>query len=85
MPPDPEITLREFMEVRLDGMEDKFDRRFKALERKVDSLEQKVESLEHCISNDIKHAIKVWRYIGSAIVIILSALVIAWLQQRLGL
>jgi len=34
MPPDPEITLREFMELRFAG-----------LEKKVESLEKKVDAL----------------------------------------
>jgi hypothetical protein len=74
MAPDPNVTLREFMELRFAG-----------LEKKVDNLEKKVEALEDCISNDVKHAIKMWRYIGGAVVAIVVALAIAWLRQALGL
>lgn len=69
-----EVPLRDFMELRFAG-----------LEKKVDSLEKKVDALEDCISNDVKHAIKMWRYIGSLVVGILAALAVAWLRQWLGL
>jgi tetrahydromethanopterin S-methyltransferase subunit G len=69
-----EVTLREFMELR-----------FKNLEKKVDSLEKKVDALEAIISNDVKHAIKMWRYIGGLVVAIVVALTVAYLRQRLGL
>jgi len=85
MPPDPEVTLKEFMDVRLEATEEKFDGRFNALEAKVDKLEGKVQDLEDCITNDVKHAIKAWKYIGGLIMVIVTALVVAWLQQRLGL
>jgi len=74
MPPDPEITLREFMELRFAG-----------LEKKVENLEKKVEALDDCISNDVKHAIKMWRWIGGVVITIVVALAIAWLRQALGL
>jgi hypothetical protein len=74
MAPDPEITLKEFMDLR-----------FGALEKKVDKLQEKVETLEDCINNDVKHAIKMWRYIGGLVITIVVALAIAWLRQWLGL
>lgn len=61
------------------------DLRFNGLEKKVDALEKKVEALEDCITNDVKHALRTWKYIGGLIVVVLTALAIAWLQQRLGL
>jgi tetrahydromethanopterin S-methyltransferase subunit G len=72
--PSDTVSLKEFMDLR-----------FRALEKKVDSLEKKVEALDDCISNDVKHAIKMWRYIGGLIIAIVVALVIAWLRQWLGL
>ena len=61
------------------------DLRFQALEKKVERLEKKVEDLEDCISNDVQHAIRMWRYIGGLVVAIVVALVVAWLRQWLGL
>ena len=74
MPPDGDVTLKEFMELR-----------FAVLEKKVDDLQGKVENLEDCINNDVKHAIKMWRYIGGLVVAVVAALAVAWLRQRLGL
>jgi hypothetical protein len=73
MPPD-DVTLKEFMELRFDGLDDK-----------VGDLDKRVKALEDCIANDVKHAIKMWRYIGGAVVAIVVALAIAWLRQWLGL
>jgi len=74
MTPDPEVTLKEFMELRFDG-----------LDEKVGDLDKRVKALEDCISNDVKHAIKMWRYIGGLVVAIVVALAVAWLRQALGL
>lgn len=74
MPPPAEVTLREFMELRFDG-----------LDEKVIDLDGRVKTLEDCINNDVKHAIKMWRYIGGLVVAILAALAAAWLRQMLGL
>lgn len=73
MPPT-EVTLREFMELRFDG-----------LDEKVSDVDRRLKAVEDCISNDVKHAIKMWRYIGGLVVGILAALAIAWLRQALGL
>jgi len=73
MAPDT-VSLREFMDLR-----------FQALEKKVDKLQEKVETLEDCLNNDVKHAIRLWKYIGGLIVTVVVALTLAWLKQRLGL
>ena len=73
MPPDT-VSLREFMDLR-----------FQALEKKVDRLQEKVETLEDCLNNDVKHAIKLWKYIGGLVVTVVVALALAWLKQSLGL
>lgn len=79
MPPD--VTLKEFMGLRFDGLDDKVGN----LDKKVGDLDKRVKALEHCISNDVKHAMRIWRYIAALFVAILTALAIAWLRQVLGL
>lgn len=69
-----EVTLKEFMELRFDG-----------LEQKVNDLDKRVKTLDDCISNDVKHAIRMWRYIGGAVVLIIVALATDWLRLWLGL
>ena len=69
-----EVPLKEFMELRFDG-----------LDEKVGGLDKRVKTLEDCISNDVKHAIRTLRYIGGVIMVIMIALAIAKLQQMLGL
>jgi len=71
---EAEVTLKEFMELRFDG-----------LDEKVGDLDTRVKALEDCISNDVQHAIKMWRYIGGLVMFILVALAIAWLRQAMGL
>jgi hypothetical protein len=85
MAPDPEITLKEFMEVRFEAAEKSADMRFKALQEDVNVLKAEMKLVKDCINNDVKHTIKLWRYIGSLIVGILMVLAAAWLRQRLGI
>ena len=73
-----EVTLKEFMELRFDG-----------LDEKVGDLDGRVKALEDCINNDVKHVIRMWRNIGKAVMAILVAIFIAvaaaWLRQWFGL
>jgi len=85
MAPDPDVTLKEFMDLRFQAAEENAELRFKALRDEVSILKVKVGALENCINNDILHIIKLWRYIGSLAVGILAALALAWFLQRLGL
>lgn len=73
-----EVTLKEFMELRFNG-----------LDEKVDDQGKRIKALEDCISNDVKHVIRAWRNIARAVVGILVAVVIAlaiaWVRQWVGL
>ena len=81
MTSDPDVSLRDFMELRFDGL----DKTVGDVKEEMGKLEKRVKTMEDCISNDVKHAIRMWRYICGIVVAIVVALAIAWLQQHLGL
>lgn len=70
---EAEVTLKELMGLRFDG-----------LDEKVGDLNARVKALEDCINNDVRHAIRMWRYIGGVVVAIVVALAIAGLRAWLG-
>lgn len=71
---DREVTLKEFMELRFDG-----------LDEKVGGLDKRLGVVEKFISNEVKHAIKMWRWIAGAVVAIGLTLLIDALRQVFGL
>lgn len=77
---EAEVTLKEFMNLRFNGLDEKVG----DLNAKVDDQGKRIKALEDCISNDVKHAIKMWRYVGGVVVAIVIALSVAGLKAWLG-
>ena len=94
-----EVSLRELMEEKFKSLERRVAELTRAIEtlaaatvskERFDSTYNRVIKLEQALSdmdNRLDKAesyIGIWRYLGAAIVTVITALVIAWLAGRMG-